>query len=681
MSIREFNLSKILRPGTIATPHAEDLAKSQISIEAAMAAGVATVPPNFIGKVLALCNYGWAADKVNSLLAFRYPPLNGNGDHEYFRVKVFPPIEIKGKRAAKYLQPQGSSNHVYIPPGVDPKSNNPLYITEGEKKSYCLTLNGFPCIGLGGVYGWKRDGGPIDDLDVIKWENRDVIIVFDADAAVNDGVVKAEKALAEELLSRKANVFIKRLPYGPGCANGADDFILAHSAEQFKKLKIKAVKPKKAKGTSDPTMAAGVPVNLVDELNREHAVAMIGGKCAVLNIDQDHDISFSSVNDFKNFMANQRVFVQANKGTKSVSIGQVWMEHPDRREYPRGVAFSPGTDTPGAYNLWRGFAEKPEPGDCSLYYSHLEHNICSGNEAHFKYLLDWLARNVQDPGGERPGVAVVLKSPEFGTGKGVAATQFGMIFGPHFRHITNGLQIVGRFNSHLKECVLCFVDEGVWGGDKQAAGVLRGLITETKMMIEPKGIQAFPVDNHMSFIIASNNEWVVPAGFDDRRFFVLDVSPAHKQDTDYFGALVDQMNSGGRAALLHDLLERKITVNLRKVPRTSALFDQVINGMATVHKFWFELLRSMDAHQWPEYFITDKLYQEYLVFADACGDRHPLIDSQFGKQLRTLFPPLKRARKVIGYDRPMVYFVGKLNVCRSFFNEAVGADVDWGTDE
>ena len=148
--------------------------------------------------------------------------------------------------------------------------------------------------------------------------------------------------------------------------------------------------------------------------------------------------------------------------------------------------------------------------------------------------MQWMARNVQAPGGDRPGVAIVLMSPERGTGKGIFATQYGKIFGNHFKHITQTSQVVGRFNSHLKDCLLLFVDEGVWGGDRPAEGVLKGFITEREIMIEPKGINAFQVENHVNIMIASNTVGV-PAGFGERRFLVLDVSPEHRQDTDYFG--------------------------------------------------------------------------------------------------------------------------------------------------
>jgi hypothetical protein len=240
------DLEKILHPPFLNPVHVEDLAASGISPEAALAAGTSSVPPNFVAKILALC--GWPNMKsVESILAFCYSPLDGGPP--YYRFRVYPEIKTRDGRVAKYLQGKGSCNRVYLPPGVDPQGKDSLYISEGEKKSYCLTLNGFACIGLGGVYGWRtknRDGSSsvIPDFDAINWNKRDVIVVFDADIAVNDQVARAEAELAEELTRRKARVFTIRLPYGPGCAKGVDDFLMRHGKEAFNKLSRKPVKAK-----------------------------------------------------------------------------------------------------------------------------------------------------------------------------------------------------------------------------------------------------------------------------------------------------------------------------------------------------------------------------------------------------------------------------------------------------
>jgi hypothetical protein len=75
--------------------------------------------------------------------------------------------------------------------------------------------------------------------------------------------------------------------------------------------------------------------------------------------------------------------------------------------------------------------------------------------------------------------------------------------------------------------------------------------------------------------MSSNSDWVVPAGADARRYFVLDVSSAHMQDHKYFAAIARQMDKGGRGALLYYLLNLDISrFDLRAVPQTAALADQ-----------------------------------------------------------------------------------------------------------
>jgi Family of unknown function (DUF5906)/Prophage CP4-57 regulatory protein (AlpA) len=64
----------------------------------------------------------------------------------------------------------------------------------------------------------------------------------------------------------------------------------------------------------------------------------------------------------------------------------------------------------------------------------------------------------------------------------------------------------------MHDCVLLFADEAFWAGDKQGENVLKALITEPTLAIEPKGKDLLTVKNCLHIMMASNNEWVVPAG-------------------------------------------------------------------------------------------------------------------------------------------------------------------------
>ena len=319
--------------------------------------------------------------------------------------------------------------------------------------------------------------------------------------------------------------------------------------------------PEGSPGQEDQGSESPEERRIITDLNEKHAVIMVGGRCLVMNevfdpVFERPDFNFSSIQDFKHFYSNKKLVYGEGKSLIEKPYSDLWLQSPDRREY-KGIVFTPGKDVPGYYNLFRGFALIPKPGDWGLFKKHIQEVIAGGNKKAFEYLLAWMAQLVQKPGGGRPGTAVVLRGKQ-GTGKGCFATQFGRIFGTHFLQITNQKQLTGRFNSHLKDALLVFCDEGIWAGDKPAEGILKGMITEDIAMIEPKGKDPFVVKNHLRLIVASNNSWVIPAGLEERRFFALDVDDRYMQDKAYFKALFDQMDNGGREAMLKDLLEYEL---------------------------------------------------------------------------------------------------------------------------
>jgi hypothetical protein len=315
----------------------------------------------------------------------------------------------------------------------------------------------------------------------------------------------------------------------------------------------------------------------LDEMNAKYAVVKIGGKTRVMGWEESEVFPgcevpvFSSVPGFCEFHHKRKK--KLPDSTKKVGLGRWWINHDDRRQFD-GVVYSPGgAPSDDVFNLWTGFACKPKKGDCGLYLAHLRNNICSGDDVHYNYLLDWKARAVQKPDlqGE---VAIVLRGNE-GTGKGVAVKQFGLLFGPHFLHVTQASHLTGHFNAHLQRVSVVFPDEAFFAGDRTGEGILKALVTEEILMIESKGLDPYPARNRLHMILSSNNDWVVPAGADARRYFVLSVSDAKKQDHEYFAAIIREMDNGGREALLHLLMRRDISgFNVRVVPQTAALADQ-----------------------------------------------------------------------------------------------------------
>ena len=150
---------------------------------------------------------------------------------------------------------------------------------------------------------------------------------------------------------------------------------------------------------------------------------------------------------FDHWFANRYVV----HNNKRMTLSRYWMSHPERRHY-EGVVFAPGRDVPGYYNLWRGFAVDPKPGDCSKFLAHISDNICQGNQELFDWLIGWFAQLVQQP-DVKLGSAVVLRGKE-GTGKSIVGKTFGSLLGPHYVPVAKPELVTGRFNGHLSNCLL-----------------------------------------------------------------------------------------------------------------------------------------------------------------------------------------------------------------------------------
>lgn len=410
------------------------------------------------------------------------------------------------------------------------------------------------------------------------------------------------------------------------------------------------------------------------DLNKKYAAVLLGGDFRVIRegfdkTEKKHTLSFIKVSSFYNYFANIKYPVKAGeKGElRYKQMAKVWMDWRDRRTY-NDVIFSPSDNvSKQPYNLFRGFPLTPKKGDWSLMRWHIENVICAGDKEIFKYVLAWMARAVQEPGGERPGVAIVLKGGK-GIGKGFFANYFGQIFGEAFLPISDSDNFTGRFNMHLSKSLVVFLDEAVWGGNKKAEGKLKSIITEPTVLFEPKGIDSIAMRNYMNIIIASNEDWVVPATGDERRFLVLHPDDCKRMDTDYFGKLAHERDNGGCEAMMHDLMSHDYSgVNLRKAPHTEALGGQVEKSLCSVHSFWHSVLargfllseketgaprKSSGANsvttddEWPDYVWKYEIYEEFLIWCRKRGERYIPSEIGFWMKMWEVWPCGKPALRI-----------------------------------
>jgi hypothetical protein len=378
---------------------------------------------------------------------------------------------------------------------------------------------------------------------------------------------------------------------------------------------------------------------LVTRFNQRYAVVNDGGELRVFWERPDPlrpghwMLDRFSFADFHRLHLNRRLTLDVPDPknpatTKAVtkSVAAWWLEHPNRREYPAGVAFDPTRSlSRDHWNLWKGYAVAPRRGSWKLMRDHLLRVVCAGNVEQFEFLLSTVARMLQHP--ELPAeVCVVLKGEE-GAGKGVFLNALYKIMGQHGLHISHPEHLRGKHNAHLRDCVYLFADEAFYAGDKQHESILKALITEDSLAIEPKNKNIFEAPNYLHIYMSSNLSWVVPAALRARRWFVLGVSDHRVGDSQYFKALYDEIEHGGVAAMLFDLVRRDLRqFDPRRVARTTELAEQKLHSLDTLHRWWMAALErgfvwrsryGVKAFaEWPEFCTTELLWRSYLQFCD-----------------------------------------------------------------
>ena len=274
---------------------------------------------------------------------------------------------------------------------------------------------------------------------------------------------------------------------------------------------------------------------------------------------------------------------------------------------------------------------------------HLLHVVCGGDERLFDYLFKWMARLVQEPG--KPGeVAVVLRGKE-GVGKSVVGVILRRIFGQHALAVSSPKYVVGDFNSHLADVVFLDCAEALFAGDKATASKLKALITDDTLILERKGADAVQWPNALSVLMTSNEDWVVPAGPESRRFFVLDVDDKKRGDQAYFDALFAEVESDDAVgAFLHELLSVDVKgFKHRSVPSTDALRDQRERSLTGVLSWALDLasrggiVRTRSGSQaWRPFFATRELFEDFSEWVLGQKYDRALAVNTFARDVRNV---------------------------------------------
>lgn len=420
----------------------------------------------------------------------------------------------------------------------------------------------------------------------------------------------------------------------------------------------------------------------LDGLRRTTALAKVGNGVCILSDDRDGE-PYQQMSRAA-FLAKCEdlvvEYVDQEGKRRDLSPARAWLRDGAKTRHKR-IDYYPEGAPEGVHNLFRGWgAEASEGGSCDLFLDHVLSNVCGGDEGHFAFLMDWVADIFQNP-GRKHSTAVVLQGAQ-GTGKTFFAKTLGRLAGErNFFTVSSTTQLAGRFNSHLAARMLVFADEALPPRCLHESGRIKSLISDDALTVEPKGRDVYQVRNLARLVFASNHDLVVPAENNERRYFVLKVSPARANDTAYFAAVQRQLDGGGLGALMRTLLRRRIAHDLRDCPKTEHLQEQMRLQQDPTQAWFLERLEDGEIRGRRR---LDEMFGRYQGDMRECGCR-ARNKSWFCRSIAKLFPHAETFQDYAGAGgarrRFNTYDFGAWEACRRSFELATGIRVGPGAEE
>lgn len=354
---------------------------------------------------------------------------------------------------------------------------------------------------------------------------------------------------------------------------------------------VASVQKYSASNDSDPfdfKTVGEISTSEIEKLFENFVIVAEGGKPFVVDLE---NFSFSSFRNAQEMFNHRYVTITTTNGPRQKNAMKYWQEHTSKR-YRKLVYKPSGKVTSDEINLWRGFSVQPNPeGNCDIFFQHIYENIGEGSQEQAEFLLDWMAQLIQHP-ERRLGIVPVLRGDQ-GVGKSIIGQVLGKLYHEdHFLNINNIEALTRRFNVDLAKAQFILADEAIWGGNRSIQSQLKGLLTEPRMTIEPKGVNQYQVDAFFRVMMTSNEDWAAPVERKDRRYVAISVGDTRRNDRKFFDAMMEQLNrEDGYGRLLYELQNRDISMrDWGNLPIDSAHIDMLIRGFDQIEAWIYDSL-------------------------------------------------------------------------------------------
>tara|TARA_R110001592_G_scaffold5932_1_gene32294 strand:+ start:49 stop:2397 length:2349 start_codon:yes stop_codon:yes gene_type:complete len=369
------------------------------------------------------------------------------------------------------------------------------------------------------------------------------------------------------------------------------------------------------------------------------------------------------------------------------SFLETWFEDKQKEKVDDVNIYPYGGTPKNCINLFTGFPlhsvmkTKTDNGwtpnqDYILHFKEYVCRVCGKAEVKASQFLTQFIAHILHKG--RPKICLVIRGkPGCGKGSFVSLIK-GLIGSEYWIDDPQGKRVFSRFNAQFQNKLLVCIDEPDWASTSNQIEDFKNRITEPTLTIEKKGIDAYELDNWITFMMTTNNKNLFKLTKDDRRFFFLnmDAFDGSKDDKNsYFNDFYKSLNNEEyMCSVLYYLkeildenycfeIQREIAMTTYQKILTGA-FDESdpnpflkeyiqrddLNIYVKDGNEWIEKLRSINDNVF--YLSEDEIYNDYKTY---CRDVKPMSKINVKQEISILQGEKCELRASVGDTRMVLW--------------------------
>lgn len=243
-----------------------------------------------------------------------------------------------------------------------------------------------------------------------------------------------------------------------------------------------------------------------------------------------------------------------------------WLDDPEIRKYNKMVFKPPPSFVNiNEYNTWTDWEilKTSYIPDDTIIERFLDYvNNLFDNTEVVNYILAYFANRLQNP-ADRNKVCIILYGEE-GDGKNRFFDIFKNIIGnKYYTELESAKQLFSNHSCVEKEKIFVCVNEAKGKDNYENSEVLKSRITTDTLLVNPKGIQEFTIDNYCDYLMTTNNHNAVNIHDKSRRYLFVETTSYYSRNSEFFNSFSNDIVDNKKS--LRIIYEYLLKFDIKKI--------------------------------------------------------------------------------------------------------------------